>query len=88
MRPHCIALDGLAAMSHEFTLSEPENIGLFVEELKKNSANSHDFIRVLEKQGRNIRELLSPVSVSFKALIADRELLNFLAEYFVRGTSS
>jgi hypothetical protein len=83
---HCIALDGLAAMSHEFTLNEPVNIDLFVEELKKNSVNSHDFIRVLEKQGRNIRELASPVSVSFKALIANRELLNFLAEYFVRGT--
>jgi hypothetical protein len=83
----CIVLDGLAAMSHEFNLTEPVNIGLFVEELKKNSVNSHDFICVLEKQARNIREIVSPVNVSFKALIADRELLNFLAEYFARGTN-
>lgn len=82
----CLVLDGLASLSHNFTFKEPTNTGLFVEDLKKNSVVHQEFMDALDKHAKNVREFASAVNVSFRALIADRELLGFFLEYFKSGS--
>jgi uncharacterized protein YoxC len=82
----CVIIDGLASLSHKFTFKEPTNTGLFVEDLKKNSVVHQEFTAVLNKQAKNIEKLASTVNVSSRALIADREMLNFFLECFKSGS--
>jgi uncharacterized protein YoxC len=82
----CVIVDGLASLSHKFTFKEPTITGLFVEDLKKNSAVHQEFMAALSRQAKNIEKLASTVSVSFGALIADREMLNFFLECFKSGS--
>jgi len=78
----CLIIDGLASLSHQFTFKEPTNTGLFVEDLKKNSVVHQEFMAALNKQAKNIEKFVSTVNVSFRALIANREMLNFFLECF------
>ena len=82
----CLVLDGLASLSHNFTFKEPTNTGLFVEDLKKNSVVHQEFMDTLDKHAKNVREFASAVNMSFRALIADRELLGFFLEYVKSGS--
>ena len=82
----CLVLDGLASLSYKVTFREPINTGLFVEDLKKNSVVHQEFMDALDKHAKNVREFASAVNVSFRALIADRELLGFFLEYFKSGS--
>jgi uncharacterized protein YoxC len=82
----CVIIDGLASLSHKFTFKEPTITGLFVEDLKKNSVVHQEFMAALSRQAKNIEKLASTVSVSFRALIADREMLNFFLECFKSGS--
>jgi len=82
----CLVLDGMASLSHKFTFREPFNIGLFVEDLKKNSVVHQDFMDALNRHAKNFRDFASAVNVSFRALIANRDLLRFLLEYFKKGS--
>jgi uncharacterized protein YoxC len=82
----CLIIDGLASVSHKFTFKEPTNTGLFVEDLKKNSVIHQEFMAALNKQAKNIEKFASTVNVSFRALIADREMLNFFLECFKSGS--
>jgi hypothetical protein len=81
-----VIIDGLASLSHQFTFKEPTNTGLFVEDLKKNSVVHQEFMAALNKQTKNIEKFASTVNVSFRALIADREMLNFFLECFKSGS--
>ena len=81
----CIVLDGLGALSYKFSFKEPTKTGTFIEELKKNSVNHEQFMDALEKQTQKLGEFTSPATVQFNGLIADKELLNFLIEYFKSG---
>lgn len=83
----CIVLDGLGLATHKFTFKEPSQTGVFIEELEKNSQNPQEFANALENQTRKIREFTSPTSVSFGAVIADKELLSFLLEYLKKASS-
>ena len=82
----CLITDGLASLSHQFTFKEPTNTGLFVEDLKKNSVVHQEFMAALNKQTKNIEKFASTVNVSFRALIANREMLNFFLECFKSGS--
>jgi hypothetical protein len=82
----CLIVDSLASLSHNFTFKEPTNTGLFVEDLKKNSVVHQEFMAALNKQAKNIEKLASTVNVSFRALIVDREMLNFFLECFKSGS--
>jgi len=82
--PHedsCLILDGLAAASHNFTFKEPANIGLLVEDLKKHSAVPQEFMLALSTHAKNVEKFASTANLSFKALIADKELLKFFPDY-------
>jgi hypothetical protein len=82
----CLIIDGLASSSHKFTFKEPANTGLFVEDLKKNSVVQQEFLAALKKQARNTEKSASTVNVTFRALIADRKMLNFFLECFRTGS--
>jgi hypothetical protein len=82
----CVIVDSSAVSSHQFTFEEPANIGLFVEDLKKNSVVSKEFMAALDKQAKEIEKSVSNADVSFKALTGDRELLNFFLECFKSGS--
>ena len=82
----CLIIDGLASLSHNFTFKEPTNTGLFVEDLKKNSVVHQEFMAALNKQTKNIEKFASTVNVPFRALIANRETLNFILECFKSGS--
>jgi hypothetical protein len=81
----CVIVDGSAFSSHQFTFKEPLNTGLFVEDLKKNSVVNQEFVATLSKRAKNIEKLALTANVSFRALIADREMLNFFLECFKSG---
>jgi hypothetical protein len=83
----CLIMDGLASLSHNFTFKEPTNTGLFVDDLKKNSVVHQEFMAALRKQAKNVGEFASTVNLSFRALVAGREMLNFFLEYVKSGTS-
>lgn len=76
----CLLLDSQGLMSHKFTFKEPTKTGAFIEDLKKNSTTQKEFMDALGSQAGKIKEFTSPVNVSFKSLVADRELLNFFLE--------
>jgi hypothetical protein len=82
----CLIIDGLASLSHKFTFKEPTNTGLFVEDLKTNSVVHQEFMAALNKQAKNIEKFASTINVSFRALIVDREMLNFFLECFKSGS--
>jgi predicted nucleic acid-binding Zn-ribbon protein len=82
----CVIVDGSAFSSHQFTFKEPTNTGLFVEDLKKNSVVNQEFKAALSKQAKNIEKFASTASVSFRALIAEREMLNFFLACFKSGS--
>jgi uncharacterized protein YoxC len=82
----CVIIDGSAFSSHQFTFKESTSTGLFVEDLKKNSVVHQEFMAALHKQANNIEKLASTANVSFRALIADRELLNFFLKCFKSGS--
>lgn len=82
---HSIVLDGLGVMGYKFSFREPAKIGQFIEELKRNSVSPDQFMEVLGGQTGKIGELESEVTIEFKALIADRELLTWLVDYFKAG---
>jgi hypothetical protein len=82
----CLIIDGLASLSHKLTFKEPTNTELFVEDLKKNSVVHQEFMAALNKQAKNIEKFASTLNVSFKALIANREMLNFFLECFKSGS--
>jgi uncharacterized protein YoxC len=82
----CVIVDGCAFSSSQFTFKEPAGAGLFVEDLKKNSVVKQKFMAALSKQAKNIEKLALTASVSFTALIADGELLNFFLECFKSGS--
>jgi hypothetical protein len=82
----CLVIDGLASLSHNFTFKEPANIGLFVEDLKKNSVVDQEFMVALSVHAKNVAKFASTANLSFKALIADREMLKFFPEYFKSGS--
>lgn len=83
----CLIIDGLASSSHNFTFKEPANTELFVEDLKKNSAVPKEFAAALSRQTKNAEKFTSAVNLSFKALIADKELLKFFPEYLKNGST-
>jgi hypothetical protein len=83
----CVIIDGLASSSHNFTFKEPAKTELFVEDLKKNSAFPQEFAAALSRQAKNAEKFTSPVNLSFKALIADKELLKFFSEYLKNGST-
>lgn len=83
----CLIIDGLASLSHNFTFKEPANTGLFVEDLKKNSVVPQEFMAALSRQAKNAEKFASTVNLSFKALIADKEMLKFFPEYAKNGSS-
>jgi hypothetical protein len=83
----CLIIDGLASLSYNFTFKEPANTGLFIEDLKKNSVVNQEFMAALNKQAKNVEKFASTVNLSFKALIANREILNFFVEYIKSGAS-
>jgi len=76
----CLVLDSQGLMSHKFTFKEPTKTGAFIEDLKKNFTTQKEFMDALGSQSGRIKEFTSPVNVSFKSLVADRELLNFFLE--------
>ncbi len=82
----CLVLDGLGFLSHKFTFKEPAKTAGFIEELKKSAFSPQEFRGALEKQAKGTGEFTSPTSLSFKGLIAEKELLGFLAEYLKSGT--
>ena len=77
----CLTVDGLAFLSSDFAFKEPKNVGLLVEDLKKNSAVQTEFMLALGKQAKNVGQSVSSSGLSFKALITDRDILNFFLEY-------
>jgi predicted nucleic acid-binding Zn-ribbon protein len=77
-----LVLDGLGLLSHRFTVKEPVKTGVFIEELKKNSVGHQEFMKALEAQAREAKEFTSPVTWTFPAVVANRELLAFFLEYF------
>jgi hypothetical protein len=77
----CLILDGLGFLSHKFTYKEPTQTGLFIEHLKETSTDPQEFMNALENQTKKIREFTAPTEISFRALLSDRELLNFFLEY-------
>jgi hypothetical protein len=81
----CLIIDGLNMSKHGFSFEEPTKIGIFVEELKKNTINSQKFIETLQNQAKTNKEFSSKVNLSFAGLIDDGELLSFLAEYLKTG---
>jgi hypothetical protein len=81
-----LIVDGLAASTHEFAFAQPTQTAVFVEELKKNSTSPQKFLEALQTQAKATKTFTSPVSLSFPALIADKELLSFLLEYLKTGT--
>ena len=83
----CLIIDGLASLSHNFTFKEPANTGLFVEDLKKNSVVPQEFMAALSRQAKNAEKSTSTVNLSFKALIADKELVKFFFEYLKSGST-
>ena len=82
----CLVLDGLGSATHKFTFKEPVKTGAFVEELKKNSTSQQEFMDTIETQTKKIGEFTSPINVPFTALMSDRDLLSFFAEYFKNGS--
>ena len=76
----CILLDSQGLMSHKFTFKEPTKTGAFIEDLKKNSTSQQEFMSALSSQAEKIKEFTSPVNMSFKSVVADRELLEFFSE--------
>ncbi|MCX8150589.1 MAG: hypothetical protein N3D85_03695 [Candidatus Bathyarchaeota archaeon] len=85
---HSLILDGLGVMTYKFSFKEPTTTAQFIEEVKKNSVNPEEFLDTLENQTRKIDEVVSSVILEFKAVIADRELLAFLVDYFKTGEST
>jgi hypothetical protein len=83
----CLIIDGLAYSSHNFAFKEPAATGLFVEDLKKNSTVPQEFMTALSRQTKNAEKIASTVNLSFKALIADKELLKFFSEYLKSNAS-
>ena len=81
----CIIIDGLKPSPHEFSFEEPTKTGVFVEELKKNSVSPQKFLDALKTQAKETKNFVSPVNLSFAALVDDKELLGFLLEYFKTG---
>ena len=82
----CLILDSLSVLAHKFTFKEPTKTGTFIEDLKKNSTSPKEFMDALANQTGRIKEFTSPVTVSFKSLVADREVLNFFLESFKSNT--
>jgi len=82
----CLIIDGLASLSHNFTFKEPTNTRLFVEDLKKNSVVHQEFMAALNKQAKNVEKFASAANLSFKAVVADKEMLKFLSEYIKSGS--
>ncbi|MGF3521610.1 MAG: hypothetical protein ACQXXJ_00755, partial [Candidatus Bathyarchaeia archaeon] len=82
---HSVVLDGLGALAYKFSFKEPARVGQFIEELKRNRVNPDRFMDVLERHAGKIGELESQVTAEFKGLIADRELLALLLDYFKLG---
>jgi hypothetical protein len=82
----CLIIDGLALSSYKFAFKEPTNVGPFVEDLKKNSVVHQEFMATLNRQTISIGRLASTVNVSFRALIANREILGFFLEFFKSGS--
>lgn len=80
-----VVVDGLGALAYKFSFKEPSSVGQFIEELKRNSVSPDQFMDVLEKYAVKISELESEVTMEFKALISNRELLALLVDYFKSG---
>lgn len=74
-------------MSHNFSFKEPTKIGFFVEDLRKNSVVHEEFMSALSRQAKNVGRFASTANLSSKALVADREVLNFFLECVKRGES-
>jgi len=85
LEKHSLILDGLGVMTYKFSFKEPTKTGHFIEELKRNSGNPDEFMHTLEEQSIKIDEFVSSVSLEFKSLIADRDLLALLVDYFKKG---
>jgi len=83
----CLIIDGLASLSHNFTFKEPANTGLFIEDLKKNSGFPQEFMTALSRQAKNAEKFTSTVDMTFKALIAGKELLKFFPAYLKKGST-
>ncbi len=81
----CLIIDGLKTSAREFTFEEPET-AVLVEELKRNSGNPQKFIETLKAQGKETKTFTSPITVSFAAVVDDKELLGFFPEYLRSGT--
>ena len=82
----CLIIDGLKPSPHEFSFEEPTKTGVFVEELKKNSVSPQKFLDALRTQAKEAKNFVSPLNLSFAALVDDKELLGVLLEYFKTGT--
>ena len=80
-----LIIDGMSNSAHEFTFEEPTKTGTFIEELKKNSTLPEKFMEAVQAQTKATKEFSSPVKLSFKAIVDDRDLLNFFTEYFQSG---
>ncbi|MCW4044310.1 MAG: hypothetical protein NWE94_02185 [Candidatus Bathyarchaeota archaeon] len=84
----CLVIDGLASVTHNFSFKEPANIEFFVEDLKKHKAVPREFMTVVNRQTKNAGKLASTVNISFNALVANKELLKFLAENLRRSSTT
>jgi hypothetical protein len=81
----CVLIDGLSSFIHEFAFEEPAKTAEFIEELKKASPNPQNFLEALKTQAKIAKDFSATAKHGFPALIDDRELLDFLAEYFKSG---
>ena len=80
----CVIIDGLASLSRNFTFKEPANIGLFVEDLKKNSVLPNEFMAALGRQAKKSGDK-STFGLSIRALITDKEVRVFFPTYLKKG---
>jgi hypothetical protein len=80
-----LIIDGLRESVYKFNFEEPAKTAVLIEELKKNSGNLQKFEEALRIQAKEAEAFGSPVTFSFAALVNDRELLEFLPEYFRGG---